>query len=295
MVKLEHCKKIITIGAGFIGVEISDELKKMGKEVTLVEVLPHILRLAFDEELALEAEDILKSRGVNILTGVGVKEIIGNKKVTGVLLNNGEKLDADAVVLSMGYFPNTALAEKSGIKLNEKGFIKVDEYMRTENPDIFAVGDCAEKINSITKKVTNELLSPTACAEGKTAGLNLYKLHSELPSNGNILNYYTTIENVGFGIAGLNEKTDIESGFNIKSEIYTGIIKRSINSKNLNKQFIKLVADRDSGRLLGCEILNGTKTEEIINLIRVAIENKLTINSIIRHLQKEEINVAIKK
>ena len=92
--------------------------------MTLVEVLPHILRLAFDEELALEAEEILNSRGVKILTGVGVKEIIGDKKVTGILLNSGEKLETDAVVLSMGYNPNTALAEKSGIKLNEKGFIK---------------------------------------------------------------------------------------------------------------------------------------------------------------------------
>ncbi|MCK5225478.1 MAG: FAD-dependent oxidoreductase, partial [Planctomycetes bacterium] len=136
--KLKDCKKIVTVGGGFIGVEISDELNKRNKDVTIAEMLPHILTLAFDEELAVKAEEILQSRGVKIKTGQGVKEILGNEEVTAVLLNNGEKIEADAVILSMGYRPNTVLAEKSGIKINEKGFVRVDEYMRTEDADIFA-------------------------------------------------------------------------------------------------------------------------------------------------------------
>jgi len=137
--KLQSCEKIITVGAGFIGVEISDELNKRGKEVTLVEILPHILSLVFDEELAVAAEEILKSRGLNLKTGSGIKEILGNKAADGVLLNNGEKLSADAVILAMGYAPNTNFVKNCGIATNKNGFIPVDEYMRTENPDIFAV------------------------------------------------------------------------------------------------------------------------------------------------------------
>ena len=78
--QLEGMKKIIAIGAGFIGVELSDELRKAGKEVTLVEKLPHILGLAFDEDICLRAEKILSERGVNIITGTGVTEIVGTEK-----------------------------------------------------------------------------------------------------------------------------------------------------------------------------------------------------------------------
>ena len=134
--KIKDCKKIVVIGAGFIGVEMSDELNKLGKEVTLVEILPHILGLIFDEKIAVQAEEALKTRGVKIKSGEGVKEIIGNKKVTEVLLENGEKIEAEAVILAMGYRPNTGLAQKSGFKVSEGKYIKVDGYMRPANRDI---------------------------------------------------------------------------------------------------------------------------------------------------------------
>ena len=91
---------------------MSDELNKRDKDVTLVEVLPNILGLVFDKELAVKAERILQDKNVTIKTGIGVKEILGDKKVSSVLLNNSDKLEADAVVLSMGYCPNVSLAEK---------------------------------------------------------------------------------------------------------------------------------------------------------------------------------------
>ena len=143
--KIKGLKKIITVGAGFIGVEISDELNKQGKDVTLVEILPNILGLAFDKEFAAMAEVLLRERGVHLKTSSGVKEITGQGKVSGVLLDNSETIEADAVILSMGYTPNVILAEKSGLNITGMGFIAVDEYMRTENPDIFAIGQLRGK------------------------------------------------------------------------------------------------------------------------------------------------------
>ena len=140
----EH-KKIVVIGAGFIGVEISDELKKSGKEVTLIEKQSYVLPLAFDVDVAEPAGKLLQERGVKVLTGQGISEIVGNGKANGVKLENGEVLEADAVILAMGYKPNSQLAQKSGISTTPKGYIKVDDYLRTEHPDVFAVGDCAEK------------------------------------------------------------------------------------------------------------------------------------------------------
>jgi len=105
--KIKDCKKIVVVGAGFIGVEMSDELNKLDKEVTLIEILPHILGLTFDEEIAVQAEEVLEARGVKIISGVGVKEIVGDKKVREVLLGNGDKIEAEVVILAMGYRPNT--------------------------------------------------------------------------------------------------------------------------------------------------------------------------------------------
>jgi len=122
--KLNTLTKVVIVGGGFIGVELSDELKKAGKEVTLVEILPHVLSLAFDEELDKKAEDILSSRGIEVNTGIGIKEILGKEgKVKGIILNNNKIIDADAVILSMGYEPNSKLAIEAGLRISDKGFI----------------------------------------------------------------------------------------------------------------------------------------------------------------------------
>ena len=279
--KLKSCKKIVTIGGGFIGVEVSDELNKRDKDVTIVEILPHVLSLAFDEGIATRAEETLKSRGVKIKSGVGVKEILGDEKVTGVLLDNGEKIDADAVILSMGYSPNTNLAEKSGLKLNEKGFIRVDEYMRTENPDIFAVGDCAEKRDFVTRKTSGIMLASTACAEARIAGMSLYKLSAVKTFSGTIAIFSTMIGKTGFGVAGLTENMALNEGFDIVTGSFEGIDKHPGTLPDTNKQMVKLIVARDSGLILGGGAIGGQSTGELINIIGLAIQNKMTVNSLL--------------
>jgi len=279
--KLSDCKKIVTIGGGFIGVEVSDELNKKGKEVTLVEILPNILGLAFDEELAVEAERILQDRGVTIQTGTGVKEILGDKKVRGVLLDNSETLDADAVVLAMGYRPNVSLAEKSGCTITAKGFIGVDEYMRTENPDVFAVGDCAEKRDFITRKHSGVMLASTACAEARVAGMNLYKLSTLKTLSGTIAIFSTAIGDTGFGAAGLTETVAKNEGFDVVTGTFQGVDRHPGTLPETHKQTIKLIVARESGVVLGGEVMGGLSVGELTNLIGFVIQNRMTINSIL--------------
>ena len=213
--KLKPLKKVVTIGAGFIGVEMSDEMNKAGWDVTLVEVEPFILSKAFDKEFADKAEELLISRGVKVITNNGVKEIIGKDgKVSKVILTSGEELDADAVILSVGYVPNTKLAEESGIELNKYGFIKTCEYMRVENcsKDIFAVGDCAEKRDFLTRKLNATMLASTACAEARVAGMSLYELSPCKSFSGTIAIYDTAIGDTALGTAGVIEsKADRKS------------------------------------------------------------------------------------
>jgi NADPH-dependent 2,4-dienoyl-CoA reductase/sulfur reductase-like enzyme len=279
--KLQGLRKLVIIGGGFIGVEVADELNKDSKDVTIIELLPHVLEAAFDEEFAIEAEGILKSRGVKIRTGDGIKEILGNKKVTGILLNSSDKLEAEAVILAMGYRPNTALAKQSGIETNGKGFIPVDEYMRTDNTDIFAVGDCAEKKSFITRTTRNIMLASTACAEARIAAMNLYRLSVVKTFGGTIAIYSTVIGDTAYGVAGVTESIAQERGFNIITGSFEGIDKHPGTLPGTHKQLVKLIVARESGVIIGGQVIGGASTGELINLIGLAIENRMTINSIL--------------
>jgi len=279
LVKLEKCQNIVTIGGGFIGVEMSDELMKQDKNVTLVEILPHILDTVFDKELTVKAEEILSERGVNIITGTGVKEIRGDSKVSGVLLDNGEILQADAVILSMGYRPNVRLAEEAGIKINELGFVEVDEFMRSANPDIFAVGDCAGKRDFATNKLTGIMLASIACAEGRIAGANLFGLSTTKTCKGTIPIFSTVIGDTAFGVAGFTENVAQKEGFDIITGKLEGIDKHPGTLPGTNKTFMKLIVARKTGIILGGEIIGGPSTGELINLIGLAIQNQMTVDA----------------
>ena len=281
LTKLKASQKVVTIGGGFIGIEVSDELRKVGKDVTITEILPHILGLAFDEEISIKAEEILKSRGIKIKSGVGVKEILGDKKTTAVLLNNGEKLETDAVILSIGYRPNTELAKESDIEINEMGFIKVDEYMRTDNPDIFAVGDCAEKRDFFTRKLSGIMLASTATSEARIAGMNLYNLSAVKTFSGTIAIFCTAIGETGFGVAGLTETIARKEGFDIVIGTFEGIDKHPGTLSGTHKQIVKLIVAREAGTILGGEAIGGTSAGELINLIGFVVQNKMTVNSIL--------------
>lgn len=278
---LKDLKKIVTIGGGFIGVEISDELNKAGKEVTLIEKLPHILGLAFDCDISVKAETILKERGVHVITNQSVKAIHGKESVESVILSDGQILDADAVILCLGYAPNTELAKKSCISLTEDGFIKVDEYMRTVDPNIFAVGDCAEKRDFVTRKQSKIMLASTACAEARIAGMNLFKLSAIKTFSGTISIFSTAIGNSGFGVAGLTETIARAEGFDIVTGVFEGIDRHPGTLKDTHKQFIKLIVGKESGVILGGEVFGGLSVGELTNIIGIIIQNRMSINALL--------------
>ena len=279
--KLDSCKKVVVIGAGFIGVEFSDELAKKGHEVTLVEKLPEILSLAFDEELSGRIEELLKSRGVKVITGNGISEILGDEKVKAVKLENGEVLESDAVVLSIGYKPNADLARKAGIYVDENGFIAVDEYMRTHEKDIFAIGDCAQKRDFVTRARVGTMLASTACAEARIAGMNLYKLNVVKTFSGTIAVYSTAIGDTGFGTAGITEARAKAECIDYVTGIFEGIDRHPGNLPDTHKQIVKLIAGRQSGVIIGGEVIGGLSAGELVNVIGLAIQNRMTVNSLL--------------
>ncbi|WP_216664202.1 FAD-dependent oxidoreductase [Lentimicrobium sp. S6] len=279
--KLNDAKKIVTIGAGFIGVEISDELVKAGKEVVLIERLPHILGLAFDKDISMRATEIIEKRGVKLETNCTVKELIGTDKVEAVLLEDGRRIEADAVILSLGYTPNSKLAAESGLAVNKQGFISVDEYMRTEDSDVFAVGDCAEKRDFITRKPSQVMLASTACAEARIAGMNLFKLSAIKTFSGTISIFSTALGEHGFGVAGLTERVAEAENFDFVTGVFDGIDRHPGSLPDTHKQYVKLVVGRESGVILGGEVAGGLSVGDLINTIGFIIQNRMTLNGIL--------------
>ncbi len=279
--RLENHSRIAVVGGGFIGVELADELAKTGKKVSIIEIEPHILSAAFDKEFALKAEETVAARGIELQTGKGIKKILGSGKVEKVALSTGEELEADAVILSLGYRPNSGLAKKSGLEINEMGFIKVNEYMRTENPDIFAVGDCAEKYSFVTRTLKGTMLASTSCAEARIAGMNLYKLSTVRSFGGTISIYCTCIGEKAFGAAGVTENLANQRGFEILTGTFEGVDRHPGTLPDAQPQAVKLIAARDSGTVLGGEVAGGKSTGEFTNLIGLIIQTRMTVDAVL--------------
>ena len=153
--------------------------------------------------------------------------------------------------------------------------------MRTKNPDIFAVGDCAEKKDFFTRKTSGIMLASTACAEARIAGMSLYKLSAVKTFGGTIAIFSTAIGETAFGVAGLTENMAKKEGFDIAVGLFEGVDKHPGTLPGTNKQLVKLIAARDSGIILGGGVIGGPSAGELTNILGLAIQNKMTINNLL--------------
>lgn len=152
------------IGGGVLGLEAANELNNLGLKVTVIEMADRILPRQLDQDASVILEEIVNKAGVRFLKGVGTKEIVGDQAVKGILLDNGERVDAELVIVSTGVKANSHIVENTGVEI--KRAIVVNEKMETSVADIYACGDCAEH------KGINYALWSEAIEQGKTAGIN---------------------------------------------------------------------------------------------------------------------------
>ncbi len=266
-------KNIVIIGGGFIGVEFSDDISKLpGKKITIVEMLPHVVNQAFDDEFAVKAEEELKKKGVDILTNSKVVRFDGSGKVEKVVLDGGREIPADVVIVSIGAKPNVELAKKAGLDISKSGGIWVDEYMRTSNRDIFAVGDCAEKRDFYTRERVPVMLASTATAEARIAGVNLFRIQVIRENKGTIAIFSTKVGNVALAAAGLTEKRALEQGYEIVTGEAEAANRHPGNLPGSMPTKVKLIFSKRSGILLGGQVAGGAEVGELINVIGLAIQ-----------------------
>ena len=274
--KVNKSKDIVIIGGGFIGVEFADECKKnRDNSVTIVEMLPHCLQLALDEEFCIEAEKALIERGIKVLTNKRVKAILGNKQVSAVQLADGQELKADIVIIGVGARANTELAEKAGLQIGPTRAIAVDRFMHTiTDPNVFACGDCAEKYSFFSGKLSRTMLASIAGAEGRIAGANLFD--TRYRNCGEIGVFSTIIGEQAFGCAGLTEGMARQEGFDVVTGEATAPDRHPGGMPGAAPTRVKLIFSRDNGLLLGGEVSGGRSTGELANIISACIQHMMT-------------------
>lgn len=279
---IEDKQTITIVGSGFIGIEMGMELAQFGKKVTIIGGSNQVLKAAFDVELAHEAEAIIRNAGIALEMGDYVDTIVNNgERASGVQLCSGRVIDSEVIILATGYKPNSSLAHDAGLKLARYGGIWVDEYMRTANKDIFAVGDCAARREFITREPSKVMLASTSAAEGRTAGNSLYKLEYLKGFNGTIAIFSTVIGDTVFSSAGLTEDQAKCACIDIVTGTFQGMNRHPASIPGATKQSVKLVAMRHSGQIIGGQIIGGVESGEMINLIGLVIESKMTVFSLL--------------
>jgi NADH oxidase (H2O2-forming) len=279
--KIKAARNVVIIGGGFIGVEFADELSKITSvSVHLIEVMPKLLYHAFDNEFCDDAAQILSLQGVNIHNNCRVLSIDGDTDVTSVTLENGMKIPADLVLISIGAKPSIELAQKAGLRIAENDSIWVDEYMRTSVDDIFAVGDCALKRDFFTRKAVPVWLASTATAEARNAGTNIYGIRVMHQIQGTVAAFSTQIGGFSLASAGMTCRFCQREGFrNVSAtakapDRHPGILPGASMMK------VKLVFADRSGIILGGQASGGVSVGEIINVIALAIQKKVTVREL---------------
>ncbi len=279
--EIKNAKSVLIIGGGFIGVEFADEISKIqGLNVYLVEVLHRLLANSFDQDFSLRVEEKLKNKGVKILLNTKVVEILGKTKVEEVRFENGEVLKVESIILGIGAVPNTKLATDTGLDLGKGKGIWVDEYMRTSDSDIFAVGDCAGKRDFYTRRDTTVMLASTATAEARVAGANLYQLKVVRENKGTIAIYSTYVDGLVLGSAGLTETSAKKEGFEIIVGNTEGVDKHPKSLPGVNKIKVRLIFSRQSGILMGGQVSGGISAGEMINIIGMAIQKRVSLTEL---------------
>jgi len=281
--KTDKAKNIVVIGGGFIGVEIAEQLAKYpDKKITLVEMEKYCLYRAFSTDVAARADEVIRNTKINLFTSKKVEQIVGeNNHVKAVLLDDGTEIKADLVIASIGYKPNASLARHCGLALDDNGAIDVDRYMRTKLKDIFAVGDCSAAIGFITGRSDRIMLASTATAEARILGYNLYHINILRNFQGIIAVFSTEINNTAFASAGAIEQTAHNENISYIVGKFEDVDRHPGTLPGTSKLFIKLIVSPKNGAIIGGEICGGKSTGELINIIGLAIQKRVTVYELI--------------
>ena len=258
----------MVIGAGFIGLEMAENLVNQGLEVTVVEAAPQVLT-PLDPEMAILVQDELEAHGVTVETNATVASVEEGK----LTLDDGRVLPADLVVGAIGVRPDVGLAETANIELGPNGGIAVNEVSQTSDPDIYAVGDAVEKPDAISQATSLIALANVANRQGRRvadhiAGRDVHRVAS-------LGTAIVKVFDLAVATVGWNERRLRETGREFKA-IHSHPFDHATYYPGATRMSAKLIFDVGNGSILGAQIVGRNGVDKRIDVIATAMAGGIT-------------------
>lgn len=262
-------KKATILGAGFIGLEMAEQLFNAGLEVTLIQRGKQVMK-HMDPDMAFRVEKLLRDKGIRVLLETTVTEVVGKQLVTALKTSANEQIDTGMVILATGVKPNTQLAKEIGVNVGVTGAIQVNKKMRTNVKNIYAVGDVAESYSLITGKPMYRPLGSTANKMGRIAGDVI--TGGGLEHRGILGTGIVRVFDMAVAQTGLTEKEAREAGYDLA--VLYNIKPDKADYLGGKELTIKAIADKASGSILGAQITGVNGVDKRIDVLATAITFK---------------------
>ena len=273
LITIGDIKRAVVVGAGYIGLEIAENLAKSGVKPVVLDMAPHVLP-GFDEEFATYIEGKLADAGIPVVTGVRVTGLEGDDGKVRKVLTDRKAYKADLVVLSAGIRPNTAFLNDTGLEM-VKGTLLTNEAGQTKDPDIYAAGDCAMVRSAITGKPAWSPMGSTANINGRIIAQNI--AGKELRYRGSLGTAVCQLPGLNVGRTGLTEAQARGEGFDPIS-VVTIVDDKAHYMPGASTFAIKLIADRGTQRFLGVQVAGPGAVDKIVDITVTAIQCGATLD-----------------
>ena len=278
LVDASGCKHVTVVGAGFIGLEMVEQLHRIGKAVSLVERFPQVLPQA-DDDMAEFLTNALIENGIDMHVGSGVKGFAASGDKLAVQLDSGKEIKTDLVILSIGVKPESALAEEAGLTLNSRGYVVVNDFMQSSDPSIYAVGDVVETRDLVfPEKRATVALGNIANMQARIAADHAI-LNQSIPYSGSLGTSIVRGFDIVLALTGWNEKRLKQAGIPYEVAIVTDYHHASYYPGALPLT-LKMIFDKETGRIFGAQAVGMEGADKRIDVLAMAITGKLTIEDL---------------
>lgn len=274
--KDRNIKNSVVVGGGYVGVETAENLKHLGIETTLIEAGDNILS-PFDYEISNHLEYELINNGINLLLKEKVIKFQDNNNIIKIYLESGKVIETELVILSIGVSPDTKFLENSGISLGEKGHIIVDEYLKTNIENIYALGDAILTNNLITNAQSFIPLAGPANRQGRIVANNIFGEKEKY--KGSLGTAILKIFNLTAASTGMNEKSLKNSNIPF-DKIYLHPNNHANYYPGASPLSIKVLFNKENKRILGAQCFGKEGVDKFIDTIATTLHFKGTIDDL---------------
>ena len=279
----ESAQSVLVIGAGFIGLEMAEQLIHLHKDVTLIELVEQVLP-QMDAEMVRAVEQELMDNGVRLLLGDGISGFSqGDGTVLSAQLNSGKTITADMVILSIGVRPENQLAKDAGLELGARGHIRTNAHMQTSDPNVYAVGDASETFDPILGGPTAIALGGPANRQGRTAADHIVLGERARPYPGSIGTSIVRVFDVAAGVTGHSEKRLQQMEVEYSKTIITDFNHASY-FPGATHLTVKVLWEKSTGRILGGQANGIEGVDKRLDVLATAIKGRLTVDDL-EHLE----------